>query len=108
MAAAGSRRREREAFMNFAIEFDQEVDGRWIAEIPEIPGVIVYGATPSQAEANAKALALRVLADRPDSTDYDNDTDYLNAIPGMAESIIRSMNATMSEFENICGNRFFL
>jgi len=50
--------------MDFKIEFEQETDGRWIAEIPEIPGVIVYGATPPQAGAKAKALALRVLADR--------------------------------------------
>ncbi|MCL2260005.1 MAG: hypothetical protein FWC15_01465 [Fibromonadales bacterium] len=45
--------------MNF--EFEQEEDGRWIAEIPEIPGVLAYGLTPLQAAANAKALALRVL-----------------------------------------------
>jgi len=47
--------------MNFEIEFEQEEDGRWIAEIPEIPGVLAYGLTPLQAAANAKALALRVL-----------------------------------------------
>jgi len=50
--------------MNFEIEFEQETDGRWIAEIREIPGVLAYGATRSQAGAKAKALALRVLADR--------------------------------------------
>jgi predicted RNase H-like HicB family nuclease len=50
--------------MNFDIEFERETDGRWIAEIPEIPGVLAYGATQSQAVAKAKALALRVLADR--------------------------------------------
>ena len=50
--------------MNFDIEFEQEEDGRWIAEIPEIPGALVYGATPLQAGARAKALALRVLAER--------------------------------------------
>ena len=50
--------------MNFEIELDQEVDGRWIAEIPELPGVLVYGETPLLAEVRAKALALRVLADR--------------------------------------------
>jgi predicted RNase H-like HicB family nuclease len=50
--------------MNFEIELDQEEDGRWIAEIPELPGVLVYGETPLQAEVKAKALALRVLADR--------------------------------------------
>jgi predicted RNase H-like HicB family nuclease len=50
--------------MNFEIEFEQESDGRWIAEIPEIPGVLAYGVTPLQAGARAKALALRVLAER--------------------------------------------
>jgi predicted RNase H-like HicB family nuclease len=49
--------------MNFAIELEQEVDGRWIAEIPEIPGVLAYGTIPLQAGARAKALALRVLAE---------------------------------------------
>ena len=50
--------------MNFAVEFEQEEDGRWIAEIPEIPGVLAYGVTPLQAGARARALALRVLAER--------------------------------------------
>jgi predicted RNase H-like HicB family nuclease len=46
------------------IEIDREEDGRWIAEIPELPGVMVYGATRKQAIAKAEALALRVMADR--------------------------------------------
>jgi len=46
------------------VEIDREEDGRWIAEIPELPGVIVYGNTRNQAIARAEALALRVLADR--------------------------------------------
>ena len=50
--------------MNFDVDFEQEDDGRWIAEISEIPGVLTYGATPLQAGARARALALRVLADR--------------------------------------------
>ena len=50
--------------MNFEVELEQEMDGRWIAEIPEIPGVLAYGVTPLQAGARARALALRVLADR--------------------------------------------
>ncbi|MCL2182187.1 MAG: type II toxin-antitoxin system HicB family antitoxin [Chitinispirillia bacterium] len=50
--------------MNFDIELEQEDDGRWIAEIPEIPGALAYGTTPVNAAARAKALALRVLADR--------------------------------------------
>jgi len=46
------------------IEIEREEDGRWIAEIPELPGVMVYGATRNQAIAKAEALALRVMADR--------------------------------------------
>ncbi len=50
--------------MNFDVEFEQEDDGRWIAEIAVIPGVLAYGLTPLQAGARARALALRVLSDR--------------------------------------------
>ncbi len=46
------------------IELDREDDGRYIAEVPELPGVIVYGDTEEAAIENAKALALHVLADR--------------------------------------------
>lgn len=46
------------------IETDREADGRWIAEVPALPGVIVYGATESEARSKVTALALRVLADR--------------------------------------------
>lgn len=48
----------------FAIETEREHDGRWIAEIPTLPGVLAYGATEGAAFAAAEALALRVLADR--------------------------------------------
>lgn len=50
--------------MEFKIEFEQEEDGRWIAEILDIPGVMNYGATKQEAAARVKALALHVLADR--------------------------------------------
>ena len=50
--------------MNFTIEHEREEDGRWLAEVPELPGVLAYGATPDEAMAKAEALALRVLADR--------------------------------------------
>jgi predicted RNase H-like HicB family nuclease len=50
--------------MNVSIELDREVDGRWIAEVPALPGVIVYGSTCSDAIARAKALAMHVVADR--------------------------------------------
>ena len=46
------------------IELEREVDGRWIAEVPELPGVIVYGETRDASLEAVRALALRVLADR--------------------------------------------
>ncbi len=50
--------------MAIKIELEQEDDGRWLAEIPEISGVMAYGATADDAVARAEALALRVIADR--------------------------------------------
>jgi predicted RNase H-like HicB family nuclease len=46
------------------IETEREEDGRWIAEIPEMPGVMAYGETMEDAVAKAMALAIRVTADR--------------------------------------------
>ena len=46
-----------------SIEFEREEDGRWLAEIPELPGVMAYGATKPDAEIAVTALALRVIAD---------------------------------------------
>ena len=46
------------------IELEQEDDGRWIAEAPDLPGVMTYGATQAEAVRKAKVLALRVMADR--------------------------------------------
>jgi len=46
------------------IELDREEDGRWIAEVLDLPGCLAYGATRAEAVARAEALALRVLADR--------------------------------------------
>jgi len=46
------------------IEIEQETDGRYIAEIPELPGVMAYGRNRAEAVANVEALALRTLADR--------------------------------------------
>ena len=50
--------------MRFAVEIEKEEDGRWIAEIPQIPGVMAYGHTRAQAVTRVEALALRVLAER--------------------------------------------
>ncbi|HEX8507156.1 MAG TPA: hypothetical protein VF630_17465 [Hymenobacter sp.] len=46
------------------IETEREADGRWLAEVLEIAGALTYGATREQAIASAKALALRVIAER--------------------------------------------
>jgi len=46
------------------IETEREEDGRWIAEVPDLPGVLVYSATQSAAIARVKAMALRVIADK--------------------------------------------
>jgi predicted RNase H-like HicB family nuclease len=50
--------------MPFTIEVEQEDDGRWLTEIPALPGVLAYGRTREEAIARAQILALRVLADR--------------------------------------------
>jgi len=50
--------------MTFTVEYEQENDGRWLAEVLELPGVLAYGQTSDEAIAKAQALALRVLADR--------------------------------------------
>ena len=53
--------------MSLTIELDRERDGRWIAEVQQLPGVLAYGQDRDQAVARAQALALRVLAERLDN-----------------------------------------
>jgi len=50
--------------MHLTVETELEEDGRWIAEVPDLAGVLAYGTTRDEALARAQALALRVLADR--------------------------------------------
>jgi predicted RNase H-like HicB family nuclease len=50
--------------VTFTIETEQETDGRWLAEVVELPGVLAYGSTVGEAKARVQALALRVVADR--------------------------------------------
>jgi predicted RNase H-like HicB family nuclease len=52
--------------MPLTIEIEQEDDGRWLAEVPAIPGVLAYGQTRAEAIERVQALALRALADRLD------------------------------------------
>jgi predicted RNase H-like HicB family nuclease len=65
--------------MNLAIELEQETDGRWIAEIDELDGVLVYGDTKEEALRNVKTLALRVIADRLENGE---------SLPQQVESLI--------------------
>ena len=58
------------------VEVEQEEDGRWIAEIPELPGVLVYGKTMDEAKAKVQALALRVVADRLENAE--SDPEFVN------------------------------
>ena len=50
--------------MNFSIECEREEDGRWIAEIPELPGALAYGNSPKEAMTRSEVLALRALAEQ--------------------------------------------
>jgi predicted RNase H-like HicB family nuclease len=60
----GASRNSKAAVFDLKVEFDRETDGRWIADIPALPGVMVYGRTRKQALTAVEALALRVIADR--------------------------------------------
>lgn len=50
--------------MRFDVEFEQEEDGRWLAEVASLSGVLAYGSTRDEAQAKVQALALRVVAER--------------------------------------------
>jgi len=63
------------------IEIGREEDGRWIAEVPDLPGVMVYGKTREQAISKAEALALRVIADRLDHGESVPELDEIFAVP---------------------------
>ncbi len=67
--------------MTLTVEFDREDDGRWIADIPALPGVMAYGATRDEALRRTEALALRVLAER---LDHNEDVPELRPLFPMA------------------------
>lgn len=72
-----------EAF-SLSIDYDRELDGRWLADIPALPGVTAYGKTKKQATAAVQALALRLIADR---------LEHGEALPGPMSV---SFNATIA------------
>ena len=69
--------------MNYTIECEQEDDGRWLAEVLELPGVLTYGATKDQAIVKAETLALRVIAERLEQGE-DEPTSINIALPAAA------------------------
>ncbi len=68
--------------MSLDIEIDREDDGRWIADIPEMPGVTVYGRSRDEATAKVRALALRVIADR---------IEHGEAVPDLAGFFVEAL-----------------
>ncbi len=50
--------------MDLTLDCEREIDGRWLAEVPQLPGVLSYGSTADEAMVRAEVLALRVLAER--------------------------------------------
>lgn len=62
------------------IEIEREDDGRWIAEVPDLSGVMVYGETREEAIARVQSLALRVIADRLDHGEAIPEIDELFAV----------------------------
>ena len=63
------------------IEIEREEDGRWVAEVPELPGVMGYGSTREEAVSHVEALALRALADRLEHGEAILELQDLFAVP---------------------------
>ncbi len=66
--------------MTFTVEIEQETDGRWIAEIPQIPGAMAYGSSRKEAVVRVEALALRVLAERIEQGESSPEIDQVFAV----------------------------
>ena len=66
--------------MQLTLETEQETDGRWLAEVPELAGVMAYGPTRAAAMAKAEALAFRVLAERLERSAADATHSPINGI----------------------------
>lgn len=63
------------------IDVEREEDGRWLAEVPALPGVLAYGVSPDDARAKVKVLALRVIADR-----FENGEPLPREVSGLFEA----------------------
>lgn len=87
-----------------SIETDRETDGRWIAEVPALPGCWAYGATRREAVANAEALALRVLAERlehgePEAMNPDELEQLAAAIEADAGQAVPNLRQSLAEMD---------
>lgn len=76
-----NRAQERTTTMSLTVEVEQEADGRWLAEVPELSGVLAYGQTRSEVIARAQSLALRVIADRLDHGEPVPELGQVFAVP---------------------------
>ena len=75
MAYVANSPSDGENTMKLCIEVDREEDGRWIADIPALPGVMVYGSSEVEALNTVKALALHVIADLTESGGFESISD---------------------------------
>jgi predicted RNase H-like HicB family nuclease len=67
--------------MRFDIELEQEVDGRWIAEVPSLPGALAYGQSRPEALARVEAITLRIVADRLEHGETVPELDNVFSVP---------------------------
>ena len=88
------------------IEVEQEEDGRWLAEVPELPGVLAYGPSREVAVGHAQALALRVLADRLD-VDHAAKLSAINGLPGIQEQLLQNACGTVDPGNVDRSSRYF-
>ena len=72
--------------MNFRVEIEQEKDGRWIAEVIDLPGVLAYGSTSKEAQAKVQALAVRVVANGLEHGEADPDLSVSLLLPHDAQT----------------------
>jgi predicted RNase H-like HicB family nuclease len=66
--------------VKFTVETEQETDGRWIAEVPQIPGAMAYGSSRQEAVARVEALGLRVLAERIEQGESSPEIDQVFSV----------------------------
>lgn len=87
--------------MTFVIDVEREVDGRWIAEVPALPGVMAYGSSREEAIVRVQALAQRVLDSLNTNHDPDADAHRGHDIAGRVQQVQDGAAVTLSAEESI-------